>query len=69
MCKEIEEGEEDGEGLLNSKKAVERPFAMILDDRIKHWWVAREAPIGDDILTCMIAFGRACPKEEPEVEG
>ncbi len=66
---EVEEGEEDGEWFLDAEKAVEWPFSMELDDGIEHRWVARQAPVGDDLLTCVVAFGRACPEEESEVEG
>lgn len=69
MRKEVEEGEEDGEWLLDPKEAVEWPFPMELNDRIEHWWVTRQAPVGDDLLTCVVTFGRARPKEESEVEG
>lgn len=66
---EVEEGEEDGEGFLNAEKAVEWPFPVKLDDGIEHRWVTRQTPVGDDLLTCVVAFGRACPEEEAEVEG
>lgn len=66
--KEVEEGEENGEWFLDPKKAVERPFSMKLNDRIKHRWLARQAPLRDDLLACVIAFGRTCPEEEAEVK-
>lgn len=69
MRKEVEEGEEDGEWFLDPKKAVERPFSVKLHNRIKHRWVTRHASVGDDLLTCVVAFGGACPKEESEMKG
>lgn len=68
MRKKIEKGEEDGEGLLDPDEAVKGPFSVELDDRIKHWWIARQAPAGNYLLTCVVAFRRTGPEKEAEVE-
>jgi len=36
----VEEGEEDGKGLLHAEEAVEWPFAVELDDGGEVGWVA-----------------------------
>lgn len=61
---EVKEGEKDGRRLLHAQKAVERPFAMELKDRLKVWRIAREALVRYDVLAEIIAFRRAGPKEK-----
>jgi len=56
----VKEGEEDREGLLHAQEAIEWPFPVELDDSL----VGCDALVGDYVLTCVVAFGRACPKEE-----
>lgn len=67
----VEEGEEDGEGLLHAEEAVEGPFAVELDDgggaRVRR--VVGEAGVGYDVLAGVVAFGGAVPEEEGAVEG
>lgn len=60
MRQEIKEGEEDGEGLLHAQEAIEWPFPVELDNFI----ICCDALIGDYVLACVVAFGRARPKEE-----
>jgi hypothetical protein len=60
----VEEGEEDGEGLLDAEEAVEGPFAVELDDGFKVGRVAEEAVLGYDVLAVVAAFGGAIPEEE-----
>jgi len=63
--KEIEEGEEDREGFLDTKKAVEGPFAVKLFD-----WEGRGCALGCYyVLTGIVAFRWAVPEEEAVVEG
>ena len=64
---EVEEGEEDGEGLLHAQEAVEGPFAVELHDRV--WQgIIGEAPLGDDMLAYVVAVALAIPEQEPVVE-
>lgn len=58
VCEEVEKGEEDGEWLLHAQEAVEGPFAMELDDRFGGCY----ALVGDDVLTCVVAFLFAGPE-------
>lgn len=69
VCEEVEEREEDAGWLLYAGEAVERPFAVELEDRLKIWWVAGKARMRGDVLTCVIALGGAVPEEETVVEG
>jgi hypothetical protein len=57
---EVEEREEDGEGLLHAQEAVEGPFAVELHDRFR----GRDALVGDDVLAGIVAFCWAVPEEE-----
>lgn len=49
---EVEEGEEDGEGLLHAEEAVEGPFAVELDDGFG----GSDALVGDYVLAGVVAF-------------
>ncbi|KFY23002.1 hypothetical protein V493_06164 [Pseudogymnoascus sp. VKM F-4281 (FW-2241)] len=56
----VEEGEDDGEGLLHAEDAVEGPFAVELDDGEGR--VLRDAQVGDYVLAGVVAFGGAGPE-------
>ena len=58
---EVEEGEEDGEGLLHAQEAVEGPFAVELHYRVRHSIVG-ETSLGDDMLAHIVAVALAIPK-------
>lgn len=62
---EVEEGEEDGEGLLHAEDADEGPFAVELLDGE----VGEDAFVRDYVLAGVVAFGWAGPEEEAVVEG
>lgn len=66
---EVEEGEEDREGLLQAEEPVEGPLAVELVDRgqVRDW--PGEAGVGDDVLAGVVAGRRARPEEEAVVEG
>jgi len=64
MSEEVEEGEQDGKGLLQAEEAVERPFAVELFDGAEVGWDAGEAVGGHDVLAGIVAGCRAVPKEE-----
>lgn len=68
MGKEVEEGEEYGEGLLHAHEAVEGPFAMVLDDWFQHWRVPRYACVRDNMLTHVVTIRGTCPEDEAKVE-
>jgi hypothetical protein len=57
---EVEQGEEDGEGLLHAQDAVEGPFAVELDDAV----VVEDALVRYDVLAGIVAFGGTIPEEE-----
>lgn len=60
----VEEGEDDGEGLLHAEEAVEGPFAVeLVDVRVEG-----ERGGGYDVLAGVVAFGGAGPEEEAAVE-
>lgn len=60
MREEVQQGEEDGEGLLHAEEAVEGPFAVELNDGFQ----GGDACIGDDVLAGVVAFGSAIPEEK-----
>jgi len=66
---EVEEGEEDGGGLLHAEEAVEGPFAVELQDRGEVGRVAAEPGGGGYVLARVVAFARAGPEEQAVVEG
>jgi len=57
---EVEEREEDGEGLLHAEEAVEGPFPMELDD----FYISCDALVGDYVLAGVVAFCWAIPEKE-----
>lgn len=61
----IEDGEEDGEGLLHAEKPFERPFPVELLDCL----ALGDARRGYSVLAGIIAFRGAGPEEKAEVEG
>jgi len=65
VCPQVEQREQHREGLLRPQRPVERPLAVELHRRLP----ARLALVGDDVLACVIALGRARPEEESAVEG
>ena len=69
VSEEVEEGEEDGGGLLHAEEAVEGPFAVVLEDGGEVGRVAGEAVGGGYVLAGVVAFRRAGPEEEAVVEG
>ena len=69
MGHEVEQREEDGEGLLHAEKTNERPFSMVLHDGLRHGRVAGLAEVGDYVLAGVVAFGRTCPLKETQVDG
>lgn len=60
MHEEIDEGEEDGEGLLHAEESVERPFSVELKDGLR----VGDTLIGDYVLAGVVAFGGAVPEQE-----
>lgn len=65
MCVAIEDAEEDAEWLLHAKEPLERPFTVELLDGL----IAGDTGGGDRALAGVVAFRRAGPKEEAEMEG
>lgn len=61
MGEEIEEGEDNGEGLLHAHEAIEGPFAVELEDWLTVGWLTGEAHVGDYVLAGVVAFARAVP--------
>ena len=61
---EIHEREEHREGLLHAQKAVEWPFAVVLEDGLAVRWLSRQALVRHDVLAGVVAFGRAVPQQE-----
>ena len=61
MRKEIEQGKEYGEWLLHTHEALEWPFTVVLDNRFEHRWIPRNTAVCNDVLTDIIAVGRAVP--------
>lgn len=64
MCEEVDEGEEDREGLLHAQETVERPFPVELDD----FFAFGNAFVGNYVLAGVVAFGRAVPEEKAMVK-
>jgi hypothetical protein len=62
---EVEDGEEDGEGLLDAKETAEGPFAVELLDGE----VLGDPGGGKAALARVVAFGAAVPEEQLEVYG
>lgn len=60
----IEDGEEDGEGLLHAKEPFERPFPVELFSCV----TVGDARGGYSALAGIVAFRGASPEEETEVE-
>jgi hypothetical protein len=63
--KEVEEREEDGEGLLHAEEAVEGPFPVELD----YFYISCDALVGDYVLAGVVAFCWAVPEKEAVEEG
>jgi hypothetical protein len=40
-----------------------------LEDRLEVWWVAGEARLRCNVLTCVVTLGRAVPEEKSVLEG
>ena len=68
MCQQIKEGEEDGERFLHACKAVEWPFPVKLQDRLKHGRISRHAAVCNDVLAYIVAIRRASPEEQAEMK-
>lgn len=69
MREVVEQREDDAEGFLHAEEAVKGPFAMELVDRGHVRRITGETCRGDDVLTCVVAFGGAVPEEHAAVEG
>jgi hypothetical protein len=65
VCEEVEEREEDGEGLLHAQEAVEGPFAVELHD----WFSGGDALVRDYVLAGVVAFCWAVPEEQAVQDG
>lgn len=61
MGGEIQEREQDREGLLHPQNPAEGPFAVELNDRSEHRGVTRDSFVGNDMLTSIVAFSWASP--------
>ena len=68
MSKKVHEGEQDRERLLHAHEPVERPFAMVLNDRLQHRRIAIDPLIGNYMLAGIVAVRGACPEKETEVK-
>lgn len=68
MSQEVEQREDDGEGLLHAEETVKGPFAMKLKDGLTIGRFAGEAFVGDDVLAGIVAFGGTVPQEEAVLE-
>lgn len=64
MCIAIEDGEEDGEGLLHAEEPFERPFPVELLDCL----AVGDARGGYNVLAGIIAFRGTGPEEKTEVD-
>ena len=62
---EVEEREEDGEGLLHAKEAVEGPFPVELDDS----YISCDALVGDYVLAGVVAFCGTVPEQQAMEDG
>jgi len=62
---EVEDREEDREGLLDAEEATERPFTVELLDGE----ALGDPGDGEAALACVVAFGAAVPEEHLEVYG
>jgi len=63
---EVPETEKHGEGLLQPEDTDEGPFPVELCHGLRRG--GRDAPRGDYVLACVVAFLGACPEEKAEVE-
>jgi hypothetical protein len=66
---EVEKREDYRKGFLHAQESVEWPLAVELKDRLSVGGITSEALVGNDVLTGIIAFGRAVPEEEAVLEG
>ena len=64
MGEKVEQAEEDRGRLLHAQVAVERPFAVVLQDGLEVWRIARKTAVGHNVLAAVVAFGGAGPEEE-----
>lgn len=65
MREVVEEREDDAKGLLHAHEAVKGPFAVeLVDVRGSEG----EGMVGDNVLTCVVAFRGAGPEEKAAVE-
>ena len=67
VSEEVEQREEDGEGLLHAHEAVKGPLPVELDDGLGR--IAREAGVGDNVLASVVAFSWAIPEQETSAKG
>jgi hypothetical protein len=65
MYEQVEEREEDREGLLHAQKTVEGPFAVILN----YFLAFGNSFLRDYVLAGVVAFGKAVPEEKAMVKG
>lgn len=60
MRKEVEEGEQNREGFLDTPEALERPFAV----KLHHIITTGKAGLGYYMLAGVVAFGGTVPEED-----
>ena len=41
---------------------------MVLEDRVEHWRVSRDATVCNDVLADIVAIGGTCPEEKAQME-
>ena len=68
VSEEIEQRKDNRRWFLDAQETIKGPFAMILNDWFQHRRVSRKSPIGDDVLTDIVAVCRTSPEKESEVE-
>ena len=68
MREEVEEAEQDRGGFLHAHEAVERPFAVELENWLEVRRFARESLVGHDMLAGIVALCWAVPEEKAMLE-
>lgn len=53
---------------MYAQDAIEGPFAVKLENRLKHWRIAEDSPICDDMLAYVIAVGGTRPEEKAKAK-
>ena len=65
MCKKIENGEEDGCGLLHAAKPPKGPLPIVLVDRPP----VLDRLVSDEMHALILAIVNACPLSDSQGEG